>query len=580
MLRHDTITKALGAACALLLAASCNDILGNPAPGTDSGMGGGGAPADTGGGPGLGGATGGGGADGACPSGTFDHDANPDTVCQSWSKCQPGQYIFHTGSPTTDRSCKACGAGSFSDTQNVTECSEWIDCEPGEYVAVAGTKEDDRQCEPCADDEYSKDANAARCTPATACGHPWKYAKKSTPVADAECTAPIRQFGSPLGDNLAQAAVDAAGNVYVAGSTSGDLASENAGMSDGYLRKYDASGRIEWETQFGSDDQDTVTDLALDSDGDVYLVGVTAGTLPGGTSTGGNEDAYVVKYSANGVRQLTWQFRGLDDNGSNAATSVAVDGSGNIYVAGTTSGGPTAKGVFLRKYESSGTVAWTATNTADPAASAAWTNPTAGVDTGGTAYLAWHRNGDGVTQNAVAQYPADGDGTAAWTTILNNPAEDLFAPPTGVAATDGSVYVVGYTMGDVGTTNFGGEDAYIVRYDVEGRAVWTDQFGGTGDDRATDVAVDANGDVFVLGVTKNALATPNEGGDDGFLRKYATSGAHRWTQQWGTTSADGAAGVAPDGRGNAFVAGWTSGSLAAQNPSGWPDCYVMFIEPP
>ena len=564
----------IGALAALLLVASCNQILGNQQPSSD-GMGGAGAPSDSGGTSGSGGDEG----DGPCAHGTFDHDSNPDTVCDSWSKCQPGQYVFEEGTPTTDRSCKACGTGTFSDVQNATECAEWVDCEPGEYVDAAGTKEDDRQCEACPEEEYSAEDNADECEAWTDCGHPWKYAEMPNSTADAECGAAIRQFGSPVGDDAARVAIDADGNVYVAGHTAGAIVGESAGSSDGYVRKFDAHGALAWEEQFGSTGQDKVHDVAVDAAGNVYIVGETSGTLPGGTSTGGEDDAYVIKYGADGVRQATWQFRPITDNTRNAATSVAVDGEGNVYVAGTTWGGPTEEGVYLCKYDSTGTPVWTATDTVDQADTTSFMDPRTAVDQYGTAYLAWHKGfPGGLSDNAVARYTSSS--TPDWTTHLNNLAADLFAPSLGVAAHDDSVYVVGYTTGGLNGDTFGGEDAYIIKYDALGAQDWSHQFGGVEDDRVEDVAVDASGAVFVVGVTENDFVGTNQGGNDGFLRKYSLSGVEAWTQQWGTPSADNALGVAPDGEGNAFVAGSTAGELAAENPSGWPDFYVMLVEPP
>ena len=581
---RNSVEKGVGALSALLLAASCNQILGNQAPGSDGtgGMGGGGAPSDSGGtstgGSGhSGGTTGSGGADGGCANGTFDHDADADTACQSWSKCQPGQYIFEQGTPTSDRSCKACTTGTFSDGQNATECHDVRDCQPGEYVEEAPTKEDDRQCLPCPDEEYSTEENVGDCSPWTDCGHPWKTAEVGTPVSNAVCRSGIRQFGTALYDDVARAQRDSSGNVYMAGRT-GAVAGPSAGELDVYVRKFDVDGELVWEDVFGADGEEVVSDVAVDADGNVAIVGSTQGTLPNATPTGSAQDAFVAKYSSDGDSLWTVQFRLVTDSTDNVATSVAMDGNGNIYVAATTSGGATAKGNYLRKYDSDGGPVWTADLTVDEMASVGFTDPYVTVDESDHAYLVWALNNGGYTVN-VAKHASDApDETAAWTAQFSE-SNLANTTPLGVAAFGGHVYVAGFTTGDLQGSTAGNLDAYLVRVDGQNDVPWMRQFGTTTDDVALDVAVDASGLVYVVGKTLGDLVGTNPGGYDVVLRQYDETGDPQWTRQWGTEVDEQPGSVAPDGAGNAFVAGYTLGDLDGNN-AGQADFFVMLVDPP
>lgn len=84
--------------------------------------------------------------------------------------------------------------------------------------------------------------------------------------------------------------MDANGNVYLAGTTYGDLGGPNAGLSDGCARKHDPSGTPLWTQQFGTSVADRVNAGAVDASGNFYVVGETdeVGTSVGNTDSDGN----------------------------------------------------------------------------------------------------------------------------------------------------------------------------------------------------------------------------------------------------------------------------------------------------
>ena len=73
------------------------------------------------------------------------------------------------------------------------------------------------------------------------------------------------QFGSSLFDSGRSVAVDSSGNVYVTGTTSGNLFGTIAGESDVFIVKYDTGGNKVWAKQFGSDLREWGNDVAVDS---------------------------------------------------------------------------------------------------------------------------------------------------------------------------------------------------------------------------------------------------------------------------------------------------------------------------
>jgi uncharacterized protein YjiK len=153
--------------------------------------------------------------------------------------------------------------------------------------------------------------------------------------------------------------VDSKNNVYVAGYTSGGLdGNTSVGHSDFFVAKYDSSGNKLFTKQLGVSMTDTLAHgIAVDSSGNMYVAGQTTGGLDGNTLTG-IVDFFVTKYDSLGNRVRTKQL-GVSGEGT-YAYGVAVDSNGNLYVAGQTWGGldgntlTGATDYFVTKYDSSG----------------------------------------------------------------------------------------------------------------------------------------------------------------------------------------------------------------------------------
>ena len=105
----------------------------------------------------------------------------------------------------------------------------------------------------------------------------------------------VRQLGTETWDIALGVATDAAGNVYLAGSTRGSLGGANSGRDDAWVAKYDAAGHVLWKRQLGTNTSDNASGVATDAAGNVYLAGSTHGSL-GGANRGSN-DVWVAKYS-------------------------------------------------------------------------------------------------------------------------------------------------------------------------------------------------------------------------------------------------------------------------------------------
>ena len=255
-------------------------------------------------------------------------------------------------------------------------------------------------------------------------------------------------------DSPAAVAVNAAGEIFVGGSTAGVFPGQS---NDGYNKSafvaaLNSSGDVQWVSQFGASQQYSgyVSDLAVDATG-IYIAGFTDVALAGQFKSG-RVDGFVAKYNYAGNRVWTRQFGdaiNVDSWTSVDGLSTAVDGG--IYLAGTTNGsisGPPANANsvndgFLRRLDTNGTEVWT------------------------------------------NQF--DLGGGAATTSF-----QDMTADSSG------KVLVVGYAEGVLpGETTAGGLDAFVRQYDSQGNILWTKQFGTGENDMVTAVATDPDGYVYL-----------------------------------------------------------------------------------
>jgi len=387
------------------------------------------------------------------------------------------------------------------------------------------------------------------------------------------------QLGTGTTDSAQGLSIDSQGNLYLAGYTSGDLQGNgNAGGQDLILAKYDSNGDRQWVRQLGVSGDDVAFASATDSSGNVFAAGYTGGGLDGQTHIG-SFDIFLVKYDTNG-NKLWSVLHGT--TAKDVIFGMETDASGNVYLAGYTAGdldSNTSAGeddLILIKYNSSGTRQWTVqsgTSAADYARGVS-------LDSSGNIYLAGYTSG-GLDSNSnsgsedlfLIKY--NSSGSRQWTKQLGSYSNDVAFD----VATDssGNTYITGYTGGPLdGNTNAGELDLILVKYDSSGNKSWTKQLGTSTSDYARGVSVDADGNVCVSGYTTAALdGQIHYGSDDLFLVKYDSSGNKSWTRQLGTSTLDRAVDVVHDASGNAYVAGSTLGDLDYQRSQGGDDLFLV-----
>ena len=315
----------------------------------------------------------------------------------------------------------------------------------------------------------------------------------------------------------------------------------------------------------------------------------------------------------------------LGGNGLDSARAIAVDAAANSYVAGFTDssdfpavnplqarGGGTD--AFVAKLSAAGGLVYCTY------LGGSWDDRAFGiaVDTGGSAYVTGWTYSPNFPTTSGALQRSFGGGRDAFAAKLNAAGNTLvystylggsgYDTGNGIAI-DSLGYA--YVAGDTNSSNFpvlyafqssngGQQDAFVSKLNPSGSAlVWSTYLGGSGDDLANAIVVDASGDAYVTGGTTSTnfpvfrpLQSGNAGGQDAFVTKFSSDGRALAYSTYlggsGGTAAANEMGTAlqVDASGNAYVTGMTSSAnfptLNAFQPvhgGGTMDAFVSKVNP-
>ena len=237
------------------------------------------------------------------------------------------------------------------------------------------------------------------------------------------------------------------------------------------------------------------------------------------------------------IQQRTWGGPDLDEG---SAVATAPDNS--AYVAGTTlSFGVGDRDAVLLKYDAAGSLVWQrtfGTAPSEPGFRADEFAQGVAVSPDGSAIYMTGQFGNGSV--FVAKF--DPAGTLVWQRTWGGNGN--FANGIAVGA-DGGVYVAGGTS----TFDIGQGDVVVFKLTADGALEWDLTWGGPGFDAGRDIAVGADGGIYIGGETNSFVA------NDAFLIKVSPAGAVLWERDWGALDRDGfpgltaafGVGTAPDG---------------------------------
>jgi hypothetical protein len=157
------------------------------------------------------------------------------------------------------------------------------------------------------------------------------------------------------------------------------------------------------------------------------------------------------------------------------------------------------------------------------------------------------------------------------------------AATTSVSATavdsQGFVYVVGTTRGALqDQPDTAADDLFLTKYDSNGVAVFTRKLGAAGATQGAAITIDNNDNVIIAGTFAGKLSGDVYSGEDMLVMKFDSAGREKFSVQLDTVATDRASSVAVDAAGNIFVAGTVSGTLPGQSSAGGQDIFVSKLD--
>ncbi len=285
--------------------------------------------------------------------------------------------------------------------------------------------------------------------------------------------------------------VDAAGNVFVTGSSDG--AGTNSAAA---TIRYNSSGVQQYANRFEGVGAGIDAGYAIyvdPSTGDTYVAGYTF------RSTAQDFNYVTIKYNLTGTQQWATEYNSTDSK-YDEARSISVDASGNVYVTGY------SQRLVLTnydygtvKYNSAGVQQWAMRyngtgNDYDRANAIA-------LDAAGNVYVTGKSVGAGSAAEDALTIKYDNAGVSQWTARYNGPSNGYDEGKAIAVDASGNVYITGYSF-TAGANN----DYTTIKYDAAGTQEWITKYNGTGNnaDQAAAIAVDGIGNIFITGLSKGA----------------------------------------------------------------------------
>ena len=327
----------------------------------------------------------------------------------------------------------------------------------------------------------------------------------------------IQSFGGSGEDSAREIISTTDGGYAVLGfskSTDGDLSDKTIPVNDYWLIKLDASGNLQWSKTYGGSKDDQGQSLVQTKDGGYALTGYAMSSDGDGSKNNGFHDNWVLKVDALG--NLEWE-KSFGFSGHDHSYDLLETEDGGLFFVG-----------FL--------------------------DITSAREDGNT------EKNSSITRHGVGEF---------WATKIDNKANLQWRGYFGgtnndrahsvVRADDGGYVMAGFTESDDFDieNSRGSYDFWAVKVDSFGNFVWENSFGGTGIERAQDIAKTADGGFVITGNTfsNDIDISKNNGASDVWLIKVDSQGKKVWDKSYGGTEFEDGQSVSLSKDGGFIIAG-------------------------
>ncbi len=296
-----------------------------------------------------------------------------------------------------------------------------------------------------------------------------------------ECAEWSHVYGDATDQTVSGVAVDSQGNLLMAGTFTGSLAFDpanpiSANGTQVYLAKFDKLGALVWNKVFPSTGATTVAGIAVDTSDNVFIAGVfdTTIALGGSPLVIGTLDTYAGFIAKFSPTGAHVFSSPLEFDNSISVSALATDSGGNVVVVG-----------YQNRDSDDLGRAWVEKRTP-----------------GGS--VSWHKTSAGATHSGL--YP---------TGVALDPFDNVLIAG-GFFDTD--------TLNGASFISAGGGDAFIAKLTPLGALASKNVFGDAGNQTATGIASDSAGNIFVTGtyagkISLGTTSVTSAGGDDIFVAR-------------------------------------------------------------
>jgi len=353
--------------------------------------------------------------------------------------------------------------------------------------------------------------------------------------------------GSPNYDDTGYGVIANSNGCFVAGFSEDGNTQRNAAAI-----KYDFSGNQQWVQSFNGtgDNNENIRSLAVDGSGNVYVSGYSV-------MKGQNRNFSIVKFNSSGVFDCEYSLDGTSVGSEDDANNIIIDNSGNAFASGFVKNKGTSNDLYWLSLNSLCDTNWTKTQDGSGYGSDKFYDMV--TDGNGNFYLTGRIDADvsSTANDNCFTMKTDANGNILWSKSYNSSGVLEDRGVSVRVAASGNVYVAGYSW--TGTDY----DIFVLKYNTSGTQQWVHTYdGGFGNDQPLDMGLDASENILITGISEEAIDSVY----NYVTLKFNSSGNQLWAKKYnsGNGNDDQAIALAIDGNNSIIVTGKSDQDLSSQ----------------